>query len=562
MDKKILAIIVVAIVAIAGVGGYLLLKDDKPSSDGTYAVSIDGVAATEDNVTNGTYEIQRNLIVCIKGELENAPEDVQHFLNYVTSTEGQAVLATEFVPITTEKAAPAAPDFEISLDISGSTTIEPIMNKLVEAYTAKYADAGVTISINVSGGGSGVGASNAASGESDIGMCSRDLKAEETAQGLSSVQIGRDGVAVIVNNAGVKNLTLEQVAKIYSGEITNWKELGGNDKAIAVIARDDASGTRECFDEKMEAALPGWEMKAGVPEHNSTGAVLTQVKNTEGAIGYVSIGALKDLNGPTGTYALDVNNVEANEDNVTNGTYEIQRNLIVCIKGELENAPYEVQNFLNYVTSEKGQAVLAEEFVPLGADQMTQTTAPTQDIILDISGSTTIEPIMNKLVEAYEAEYADAGFTIRITVSGGGSGVGASNAASGESDIGMCSRDLKDEETAQGLSSIQIGRDGVAVIVNNAGVENLTLEQIAKIYSGEITNWNQVGGNDKLIAVIARDDSSGTRECFDEKMGEALEGWEMKAGVPEQNSTGAVLTQVQNTEGAIGYVSIGALKDL
>ena len=295
MDKKILAIIVVAIVAIAGVGGYLLLKDDKPSSDGTYAVSIDGVAATEDNVTNGTYEIQRNLIVCIKGELENAPEDVQHFLNYVTSTEGQAVLATEFVPITTEKAAPAAPDFEISLDISGSTTIEPIMNKLVEAYTAKYADAGVTISINVSGGGSGVGASNAASGESDIGMCSRDLKDEETAQGLSSVQIGRDGVAVIVNNAGVKNLTLEQVAKIYSGEITNWKELGGNDKAIAVIARDDASGTRECFDEKMEAALPGWEMKSGVPEHNSTGAVLTQVKNTEGAIGYVSIGALKDL---------------------------------------------------------------------------------------------------------------------------------------------------------------------------------------------------------------------------------------------------------------------------
>ena len=203
-----------------------------------------------------------------------------------------------------------------------------------------------------------------------------------------------------------------------------------------------------------------------------------------------------------------------------------------------------------------------EEFVPLSASQMTDTVAPTQDIILDISGSTTIEPIMNKLVEAYEAEYKDAGVTIRITVSGGGSGVGANNAASGQSDIGMCSRDLKSEEEAKGLKSIQIGRDGVAVIVNNAGVENLTLEQIAKIYSGEITNWNQVGGNDKTIAVIARDDSSGTRECFDEKMGEALEGWEMKAGVPEQNSTGAVLTQVQNTEGAIGYVSIGALKDL
>ena len=562
MDKKILAIIVVVIVAIAGVGGYLLLKDDKPSSDGTYAVSIDGVAATEDNVTNNTYKIQRNLIVCIKGELENAPYDVQNFLNYVTSADGQAVLAEEFVPLPeSEMTQTTAPTQEISLDISGSTTIEPIMNKLVEAYTAKYADAGVTIRINVSGGGSGVGASNAASGQSDIGMCSRDLKDEETAQGLSSVQIGRDGVAVIVNNAGVKNLTLEQVAKIYSGEITNWKEIGGNDKAIAVIARDDASGTRECFDEKMEAALPGWKMKAGVPEHNSTGAVLTQVKNTEGAIGYVSIGALKDLEDPT-TYAVDVDSVEATEDNVTNGTYKIQRNLIVCIKGELSEAPYAVQNFLNYVTSEKGQAVLAEEFVPLSAGQMTDTVAPTQDIILDISGSTTIEPIMNKLVEAYEAEYKDAGVTIRITVSGGGSGVGASNAASGQSDIGMCSRDLKTEEEAQGLKSIQIGRDGVAVIVNNAGVENLTLEQIAKIYSGEITNWNQVGGNDKLIAVIARDDSSGTRECFDEKMEEALEGWEMKTGVPEQNSTGAVLNQVQNTEGAIGYVSIGALKDL
>ena len=497
MDKKILAIIVVAIVAIAGVGGYLLLKDDKPSSDGTYAVSIDGVAATEDNVTNGTYEIQRNLIVCIKGELENAHEDVQHFLNYVTSTEGQAVLAEEFVPITTEKAAPAAPDFEISLDISGSTTIEPIMNKLVEAYTAKYADAGVTIRINVSGGGSGVGASNAASGQSDIGMCSRDLKDEETAQGLSSVQIGRDGVAVIVNNAGVENLTLEQIAKIYSGEIT----------------------TRECFDEKMEAALPGWKMKAGVPEHNSTGAVLTQVKNTEGAIGYVSIGALKDLNGPTGTYALDVNNVEANEDNVTNGTYEIQRNLIVCIKGPLDDAPYEVQHFLNYVTSEKGQAVLAEEFVPITTDKAAPA-APTQDIILDISGSTTIEPIMNKLVEAYEAEYKDAGVTIRITVSGGGSGVGASNAASGQSDIGMCSRDLKPEEEAQGLTSVQIGRDGVAVIVNNAGVENLTLEQIAKIYSGEITRQadrrHRQGRLLRYQRVLRREDGGGSRGLGDE----------------------------------------------
>ncbi len=297
MDNKIIAIIVVAIVAVAGVGAFFLLNNNGGDNSGAYAVNVDGVEATEAHVTDGTYTIQRNLIVCIKGELTAAPYDVQHFLNYITSTEGQAVLGEEFVPLASSQmtTVPGNPTEAITLTITGSTTIEPIMNELAEAYEAKYSGSGQTINISISGGGSGVGASNVAADTSDIGMCSRDLKASEIDQGLSSVQIGRDGVAVIVNGAGVENLTLEQIAKIYSGEYTNWNQVGGADKTIAVFARDDSSGTRECFDGKMGEAVSGWDMKTGVVEHNSTNAVLNAVKTTDGGIGYVSIGALKDL---------------------------------------------------------------------------------------------------------------------------------------------------------------------------------------------------------------------------------------------------------------------------
>ena len=169
------------------------------------------------------------------------------------------------------------------------------MNELVQAYKEKYSDR--VVDITVAAGGSGVGASNTANGTFDIGMCSRDLKDSEIALGLQETKIGMDGVALVVNGAGITDITMQQIADIYSGKITNWSEIGGVDAAIAVVARDSASGTGECFEDAMTNVDPSYELMPGVPEMVATNSVLEFIKSTPGSIGYVSIGSLADLSG-------------------------------------------------------------------------------------------------------------------------------------------------------------------------------------------------------------------------------------------------------------------------
>ena len=556
MDKKITAILVVVIIIVAAAAVYVGFggssdKDDD-SSGSAYAVSINGIEANEENVLNGTFPIQRNLNLCTLGEPTG---NVAAFISWVMSTEGQEILGNTFVTLENPSETYTDPVGDVELVIGGSTTIQPVMNELVKAYKEKYSDRNVNITVNA--GGSGVGASNTANGQFDIGMCSRDLKDSELALGLQEIMIGMDGVAVIVNGAGVDNLTMQQIADIYSGKITNWSQVGGEDKEIAVVARDSASGTGECFADAMTGVDENWELKAGVPEMVATNSVIEFIKSTDGSIGYISIGSLGDLTPEKeGAYAVDINGVAANEENVLNGTFPIQRNLNLCTLGE---ATGNVAAFISWVLSVEGQEILSETFVPLENPSETYTD-PVGDVELVIGGSTTIQPVMNELVKAYKEKYSDR--NVNITVNAGGSGVGASNTANGQFDIGMCSRDLKDSELALGLQEIMIGMDGVAVIVNGAGVDNLTMQQIADIYSGKITNWSQVGGEDKEIAVVARDSASGTGECFADAMTGVDENWELKAGVPEMVATNSVIEFINATEGSIGYVSVGSLVDL
>lgn len=294
MDNKILAIIAVVIIVVAAVGVYVAMGGNDNTDDGeesgVYALDINGVQANEDNVLNGSYPIQRELILCTKGVPAG---NAAAFISWVLSAEGQEIISGEFVALENPSATYTEPEGDVDLAIGGSTTIEPIMNELVKAYKEKYSDR--TVNITVSAGGSGVGASNTINGTFDIGMCSRNLSDSEKAQGLVETAIALDGVAVIVNGVGVENLTMEQIAKIFSGEITNWNQVGGVDKPIAVIVRDDSSGTRECFDKAMEGALEGWELKSGVPEQSSTNGVITMVQNTPGSIGYISVGALAGI---------------------------------------------------------------------------------------------------------------------------------------------------------------------------------------------------------------------------------------------------------------------------
>ena len=287
-----MAIIAVAIIAIAGVGAYTVLNGNGGNSSGstTHALSLDGVEAKEDNVVNGTYEIKRNLVLVTKGE---ATGNVAAFLDWITSEEGQEVLGEEFVKLpSTSYTTAEEPDRngKTSIVMGGSTSLSETAEKLAAAYMAKYS----FMTISVQGGGSGAGEKSCDSGLFDIGMLSRDMGS--TYEGdLVPRTIGQDGVAIIANISGVENLTMEQVAKIFSGEITNWSEVGGPDKKILVNIREDGSGTRECFDNAMKAAVSGWEATKNAVSSSSTGAVITNVQSAEGSIGYISIGQIANI---------------------------------------------------------------------------------------------------------------------------------------------------------------------------------------------------------------------------------------------------------------------------
>jgi len=249
-------------------------------------------------------------------------------------------------------------DESTTLNVGGSTTIQPMMVSFQETFEG-YAK----VSMNVTSGGSSVGANSTINGTLDVGMCSRDLKSSELDQGLVAHIIAKDGVSVIINSSvtGVGSLTLEQIAAIYSGEITNWKDVGGNDKEIAVIAREDGSGTRECFDTVMSSTVSGWKMKSVVSQFASTGAVTNAVTSTPGAIGYVSLGAAEKIT--SGAYTVAVDGVMPSVETVNDGTYEIQRNLVLATKGPAQGM---AALLIAWILSDEGQKTVEESgFIPL-----------------------------------------------------------------------------------------------------------------------------------------------------------------------------------------------------
>ena len=291
MDNKIIAVAAVIILLVAGVGAYMFLGNGgSDDSSSAHAITYDGVVPSEDNVLNGTYSIQRNLVLVTKGEPTG---NVACFLNWITSEEGQEILGDEFVKLSsTEYTTYQAPDKngKTTIACGGSTSINETMTKLAQAYMAKYP----YMNITVSGGGSGVGEKSTDSGIFDIGMLSRDMGSAYEGN-LVPVNIGRDGVAIIANINGVNALTAQQVADIFSGKITNWNQVGGPDKAIGVITREDGSGTRECFENAMKATDSSWTLKDNCNTQNSTGGVIGLVQSAEGTIGYISIGQLETL---------------------------------------------------------------------------------------------------------------------------------------------------------------------------------------------------------------------------------------------------------------------------
>lgn len=241
-------------------------------------------------------------------------------------------------------------DEKEKIAISGSTTVSPYMLEVKGVYEKNH-----NVVLQITSNGSGTGAAAAINGTADLAMLSRDLKSAEKEQGLVQYNIGMDGIMAIVNNnTGVTNLTLAQLAGIFSGKITNWKDVGGNDAPVHVITREEGSGTRDGFEEALKKVDPDFVLADAVISQKSTNAVISAVDNTAGAIGYVSIGYTSSVKDNTTICSVD--GVEATEANVLDGTYVIQRNLVLATKGDATGV---VKDLIDWILGTEGQNLLA-----------------------------------------------------------------------------------------------------------------------------------------------------------------------------------------------------------
>lgn len=245
-----------------------------------------------------------------------------------------------------------------SFTIAGSTSVKPLSEELARIFMEKHPD----VKIHVHGGGSTAGIRAAYEGAAEIGSSSRDLKPEEKDLGLKEFKIAGDGIAVVVHpENAVEDLTVEQVRKIFSGEITNWKEVGGSDAKIGVVSREEGSGTRGSFEDMvMKYEVAGEEREAELtPDaaiQNSTGAVRATVAGDPNAIGYMSLGYVDES-----VKAVKIDGVEPTVDNILAGKYEIARPFLYLTKGEPEGV---VKAYIDWVLSEEGQAIIeGEEFI-------------------------------------------------------------------------------------------------------------------------------------------------------------------------------------------------------
>lgn len=233
-----------------------------------------------------------------------------------------------------------------TVSTDGSTSMEKVIGSLGEAYTAENPD--VTFTYNPTGSGSGITA--VSEGRCDIGLSSRALTDEEKASGLTETVLAYDGIAVIVNpENGVEDLTLEDIAAIYTGEITNWKDLGGADGEIVLIGREAGSGTRDGF-ESITATEDKCQYRQ---ELTSTGDVITTVSQNPNAIGYASLASVDDT-----VKIVKVNGVMPTEDTVKDGSYVVQRPFVLVTRTD-EALSEVAQNFFDYITSADAAEIIA-----------------------------------------------------------------------------------------------------------------------------------------------------------------------------------------------------------
>lgn len=255
-------------------------------------------------------------------------------------------------------------------------------------------------------------------------------------------------------------------------------------KTISVVTREEGSGTRDDFTELTGVLVKDGDNKTdntttSAVTINSTEAVITNVKDNEAAIGYISLGSLNDT-----VKALKIGGVEATADNVKSGDYAVSRPFNIAYKGELSDV---AQDFVDYIMSSDGQKIVSDNgYVTVSENAAYSGKKPSGKI--SVAGSSSVSPVMEKLAEAYQKVNTNA----KVEIQTSDSSAGMQSAMGGTCDIGMASRDLKDEEKSA-LKVETIAKDGIAVIVNNANTcDDLTLDQVKSIYTGETTVWSDI----------------------------------------------------------------------
>lgn len=266
----------------------------------------------------------------------NANADANNPNDNTTQTESQA----------TDNNTADYTNLSGSVTLAGSTSMEKLANAMNEAFMEKYPSVSATAEFT----GSSAGIESLAAGSVDIGDASRALSDDEKGQGIVENIVAIDGIAVITDTDNtITDIKSEDLAKVYTGEITNWKDLGGKDEQIVVIGREAGSGTRDAFEELMDVK----DSCKYAQELDSTGAVLAKVAATPGAVGYVSLDVLDDtVNG------LQINSVEPTEENILAGTYVLQRPFVMATKGEISEQSEQVQAYFDFINSEDGQNVI------------------------------------------------------------------------------------------------------------------------------------------------------------------------------------------------------------
>lgn len=263
----------------------------------------------------------------------------------------------------------------------------------------------------------------------------------------------------------------------------------GGTGAINVISREDGSGTRSAFVELFgveEKDANGEKIdrtKADASVTNSTAVMMTNVANDPNAIGYLSLGSLDDS-----VKAVKIDNVDATADNVKNGAYAVSRPFNIVTKDSVSEV---AQDFIDFILSADGQKIVEDNKYTASVDNAKafKTKAPTGKLV--IAGSSSVSPVMEALKESYLAINTNAEIEIQTS----DSTTGVNSAKEGICDIGMASRELKDEEKSAGLTATVIAIDGIAVIVNdNNPIETMTKDQVKSVYVGETTDWSQLNG--------------------------------------------------------------------